>query len=105
MTIRVPTYPNPYYKSTISLDGASYLYRIHWNIYTSKWYMGLKGLSNNVDIANCDMALLTGKDLLAHRGWGGQLGELWVIDQSDGNEDPNYDDMGTRWTLEYTPKT
>lgn len=102
MTIRIRTLANPYYKGTKALDGASYLFRIHWNITTEKWYMDIKGLSNDVDIKG--IALLTGKDLLAPFGYGGQLGELWVIDQSEGNEDPNFDDMGTRWTLEYTPK-
>ena len=71
-------------------------------ILASKWYLDIKGLSNSVDIKG--IALLPGKDLLAPFGYGGQLGELWVVDNSSGTENPNYDDMGTRWTLEYTPK-
>jgi hypothetical protein len=63
--------------------------------------MNIKGLNNSVDIKG--LALLTGKDLLAPFGYSGQLGELWVVDNTEGNEDPNFDDMGTRWTLEYTP--
>jgi len=102
MSITLKTHSNPYYRVVRQLDGASYLFRIHWTILTSKWYLDIKGLSNSVDIKG--IALLPGKDLLTPFGYGGQLGELWVIDNSSGTENPNYEDMGTRWTLEYTPK-
>jgi hypothetical protein len=92
---------NPYYDGVKSLDGEKYRLDFRWNETTEKWYFGIKGLSNNVDIAPC-IALLCGKDLLAEHGYL-ELGQLWVVDGSGANEDPTYDDFGSRWTLEYTP--
>jgi hypothetical protein len=90
----------PYYFGTKSLDGSTYKLSIHWNTDNEKWYLSLEGLNNTVDIKG--IALLCGKDLLAPFGYY-ELGELWVIDNSGANEDPDYLEFGTRWTLEYTP--
>ena len=103
MTIRIKTFANPYYKGTIALENVNYILQVHWNLTTEKWYLNIRGLSNDVIING--LALLPGKDLLAPFGYSGQLGELWVVDQTEGDENPTYDDMGTRWTLEYTPLT
>jgi hypothetical protein len=99
--MRIKTLSKAYYKGTKSLDGVKYAIQIHWNTYTEKWYMNIKGLSNDVDIKG--IALLPGRDLFAPYGYSAQLGELWVTDNTSGDENPNFDDMGTRWTLEYTP--
>lgn len=101
MTIPIHVKVKPYYRGRKTLDGAEYLFTFRWNIETQKWYMDIKGTSNDVDLKG--KALLCGKDLLAPHGYH-QLGELWVIDNGGVNEDPNYDDFGTRWTLEYTPR-
>lgn len=103
MTIlfNLPVPPKPYYRGLKVLDGASYLFTIKWNGSTKKWYMDIKGLSNDVDIKG--KAIMCGVDLLRAHGYF-ELGELWCIDNSDADEDPTYDDFGTRWTLEYTPK-
>ena len=74
--------------------------RIHWNTTTEKWYLSIEGLNNDVDIRG--IALMTGKDLLAPYGYY-ELGELWVVDNQGENADPDYDDIGGRFTLEYTP--
>ena len=92
----------PYYEGTKDLDGSTYILTINWNTYTEKWYLNLKGVSNDVEING--MALLPGKDLLAPYGYL-VLGQLWVIDNSNANDNPDYDGFGTRWTLEYTPLT
>ena len=89
----------PYYTGLKTLDGNRYRLRISWNLYTEKWYLQIEGLTNDVDIKG--IALLCGKDLLAAHGYR-ELGELWVIDNSGANEDPDYDNFGSRWTLEYT---
>ena len=101
MTIRIRMVAKPYYWGEKSLDGAKYRLQFNWNTYNSKWYLILKGINNSVSIS--PIALLPGKDLLAPFGVSGQLGELWVVDQTGRGENPNFDDMGTRWTLEYTP--
>jgi len=100
-TIPFNLIPNPNYTGTKVLDGNNYSIRVRWNVHTEKWYMDLKGLNNSVDIRG--MALLGGKDLLAPYGYL-SLGELWLIDNSGANEDPNFADIGGRFTLEYTPK-
>lgn len=89
----------PYYTGRVTLDANDYKLQFSWNLETEKWYLNIEGLNNDVDIKG--IALLTGKNLLASYGEL-ELGELWVIDNQGGNEDPNYDDFGSRWTLEYT---
>lgn len=98
-TIPISIKVNPYYNGTKSLDGNKYKLSIKWNLTTEKWYLNIKGFNNDVEING--IALLPGKDLFAPHGWV-ELGQLWVIDNSGANEDPNYDEMGSRWTLEYT---
>jgi len=92
---------NPYYKGPKALDGNLYELRIKWNKYTEKWYMDIEGQNNDVDI--CGIALLPGKDLLAPFGYADILGELWLYDNSDAEDNPTYEEMGSRWTLEYIP--
>ena len=101
MTIRIRTVPKYEYWGEKSLDGSRYRFDFRFLDYTEKWYFDIKGLNNDVEIDG--IALLPGKDLLAPFGYSAQLGELWVVDHTQGNDNPNFDDMGTRWTLEYTP--
>jgi len=100
MTVPINLEPNPYYEATKNLDGYEYLLTVRWNIYASKWVLDIKGKTNDVDVKG--IALLPGKDLFKRYGYL-ELGELWVIDNSGANEDPNFDDIGTRFTVEYTP--
>jgi len=92
--------PNPYYTGTKVLDGNTYLLTVRWNTYNLKWYMDITGLTNTVDING--IALLPGFDLFEKYGYS-ELGSLNVVDNSGANEDPNFDDMGGRFTVEYTP--
>ncbi len=98
--IEINVKPNPYYVGTKSLDGNQYEFTIHWNTYTENWYLSLIGLNNDVDIRG--MALLPGKDLLAPFGYY-ELGAMWMLDNSEADESPNFDDMGSQFTLEYVP--
>lgn len=93
--------PIPYYTGTKIIDDNDYQLTIRWNTHTSKWYMDLVGVSNTVDIKN--IALLPGIDLLLKFGYS-ELGELWMVDNSGANEPPDFDNVGGRFTLEYTPK-
>ncbi|MCK5610782.1 hypothetical protein KAR91_53410 [Candidatus Pacearchaeota archaeon] len=92
--------PIPYYTGTKVLDNETYRLTIRWNIRTENWYMDIDGITANVAIHG--MALLPGKDLLKKSGYS-QLGQLFVIDNSNANEKPNFDEIGGRFTLEYTP--
>ena len=99
-TIVINVFPSePYYRGTKVLDGNTYEMLIKWNTFTEVWYMNIKGKNNTVDIKG--IALLPGKDLFERYGEY-QLGNLWVIDNSGKNEDPTFDEFGSRWTLEYT---
>jgi hypothetical protein len=100
--VKIKLYSRPVYEGTRVLDGASYVLKIKWNTYNSKWYLDLIGASNGVEIRG--IALLGGKDLLKPYGYRNLLGELWIIDNSGRDEDPGFYQMGERWTLEYTPK-
>jgi hypothetical protein len=102
MTVPINLRVRPYYRGTKTLDSNNYNLYIHWNTNTEKWYLDLEGITNEVAIRG--IALLGGKDLLAPFGYN-ELGSLWVVDNSGKNEDPNYADIGTRFTLEYTPLT
>ena len=99
-TIKIDVRANPYYRGSKALDGNTYTLTVRWNTYTAQWYADLKGATNDVDIKG--MALVGGKDLLAPFGHA-DLGALWIIDNSGAGEDPNFADMGGRFTLEYTP--
>lgn len=99
-TVTINLKKKPYYNGTKTLDGNAYKFRFRWNVRTEKWYMDIEGLTNDVDIKG--VALLGGKNLLAPFGYL-ELGELWMVDNQNANEDPNYDDIGGRFTLEYTP--
>lgn len=100
-TVTINVRDKSYYAGTRTLDGNAYLMRFYWNINTSKWYMNIKGLSNSVEING--IALIAGKDLLSNFGYY-ELGQLRVIDNSGSNEDPDYTEFGSRWTLEYTER-
>jgi len=99
-TVKISVRDNPYYRGTKALDGNTYTLTVRWNTYTEKWIMDLEGATN--DVAIMGIALVGGKDLLAPFGYR-ELGELWVMDNSGADEDPNFADMGGRFTLEYTP--
>jgi len=100
MTVNINLRQNAYYEGTKTLDGNTYHLTVRWNTTTEKWYMDVEGLNNDVDIKG--MALLCGKDLFEPYGYIA-LGNLWMVDNSGANEDPNYNDLIGRWTLEYTP--
>jgi len=101
--VRIKLFSKPAYEGTKVLDGASYVLKIKWNTYNSKWYLDIIGTSNGVEIRG--IALLCGKDLLRPYGYRHLLGELWLVDNSGRDEDPTFDQMGERWTLEYTPRS
>ena len=100
MTTPINLRVSPYYKGTKVLDGNAYLLSVHWNVNTEKWYLDIEGVTNNIRVKG--IVLLAGKNLLQPHGKY-QLGELWIVDNSGANQDPTYDGIGVRWTLEYTP--
>ena len=90
----------PYYTGLKVLDNETYRLTIHWNIKTENWYLDIDGITENVQLHG--IALLPGKDLFKKSGFS-QLGSLEIIDNSGANEKPTFDEVGSRFTLEYTP--
>lgn len=90
----------PYYEGTVSLEGSTYRIIIKWNGETEKWYLDLIGIVEDIEIRG--IALLVGRDLLEPYGYGITFGRLEIVDNSEANEDPEYEGMGDRWTLEYS---
>lgn len=92
-----------YYKGIKSLEDNVYRMTFRWNTFSSKWYMDIFGLNNDVDIKG--RALLPGRDLISLHGYAELGGQLWLYDNRSGPaENPTFADMGTRWTLEYIPE-
>jgi len=102
--IVIKTLPGvPYYEGTKSLDGVPYRFRIKWATSSETWYMHMTSLvDSNVTLRG--IALLPGKDLFARYGYSHLLGNLWVVDRSGANENPDYYEMGVRWELRYFPR-
>lgn len=98
--VKINVRVKPYYWGKKSLDGNPYRFDFRWNTNQEKWYMDIKGLANDVDKKG--IALLGGKDLFAPFGFV-ELGELWMIDNSGADGDPDYSGMGSQYTLEYVP--
>lgn len=88
-----------YSTGTKILDGNNYSMTFRWNIALSKWYLDLEGISNNIKISN--IALLPGIDLFRSSGYA-ELGELRMIDNSGAMENPDFENVNSRFTLEYT---
>lgn len=100
--MRIKLYPKPIYTGTKALEGESYKITIWWNTFNSKWYMRMDGVSNGISIS---CALLVGKNLLRPFGYRNRLGDMYLVDNSGKMEDPNYEETGSRWTLEYFPRS
>ena len=86
-----------------TLDGNQYDVWIRWNGTTEVWYMDMTQLSD-ATVSIKGMALLPGKELLSPYGYAHILGELWVEDTADTEDDPTYEGMGDRWRLRYYPR-
>jgi len=95
--INVPT-KTPYFEGTKALDGNTYKLTFKWNTNTKKWYVDIVGISNNVKMEG--LACLCGKDLLKKNGYS-ELGELWIVDNLEQDEDPDFYSFGSRHTVEY----
>ena len=99
ITINIPE-GNPYFTGTKVLDGNTYRLTFRWNATTAKWYMDIDGISNSVSVHG--KAVMCGKDLLKPHGYF-ELGELWLIDSLEQDEDPDFDSFGGRHRLVYYP--
>lgn len=60
----IPTFTDPYYDQTVTLDGRPYLLTFRYNQREDRWYMDVADVDSNADIAN-GIKIVVGVDLLA----------------------------------------
>ena len=91
-----------YFYFNTTLDGIMVKLTIKWNDTDLAWYLSIIGITDtSIDLKGirlvCGIDLLYQYNILA-------LGGLYMIDNDNELEDPNYDDFGTRFTMMYLPK-
>jgi hypothetical protein len=91
-----------YYYFNTTLDGVIYKFTIRWNNTDLAWYLSIASvIDTSVDLKG--IRLICGIDLL-YQYHILKLGGLYMIDNDNKLEDPNFADFGTRFTMMYLPK-
>lgn len=98
----IKTKPLASFSGTKALDGIVFKIRIDWCDYAKKYYMKLESVDGTINQSG--IALLPGFDLLEKYGIS-ELGQLYLVDKTGKNGNPIIIGFGTRWVLEYTPKS
>lgn len=99
--LKIPLFANPYYDFYTALENESYHITVKWNSLDSCWHMDLEGVNNSVDLKG--IRLVGGVNLLEPFAVL-ELNALYVVDLHEKYEDPNFDDIGTRFQLLYLEK-
>lgn len=97
----IPLQSNTNYLFRTDLDGASYEFKIRWNITNGGWFLNIKGVSNDVDYSS--IRLSTGPNLLKPYAIR-ELGGLYILDVEELGTDPNFEELGSRYLLYYVAK-
>lgn len=98
----LPLFKNSRYSYRTTLDGNLYKFSYHWNREDESWYMDIDGVSN--DEAVSGIRLATGPNLLKPYAIL-PLGAIYMLDGKLEGTDPNYDDIGGRYSLIYVSTT
>ena len=94
----IPVTPDPSQQFTIDLDGETLDISIRWNETAQQWVMGLNALTFSTTLNG--ISLVTGVDILSLYAVR-ELGQLWVLDLEEKNEEPTLADFGDRFQLMY----
>lgn len=97
----IPVTPDPYQQFTIDLDGETVDITIRFNATVQQWVMNFVGVTFSTTLNG--IALVTGINLLGPFAIR-ELGQLWLIDTEEKNEepgDPEAADFGDRFQLIY----
>lgn len=97
-TLEVPVTPTPSQQFTIDLDGQTVDISIRWNATAEQWVMDLVGVTFTTTLNG--ITLVTGVNVLAPYAVR-ELGQLWVVDLEEKNEEPDFDNFGDRYQLLY----
>ena len=97
----IPLIPSPNRVIRADLDGYTVSIDLHWQTKAQQWFIDLN--CDQVGLHYNGFALVTGTDMLKSRTTL-LLGALILID-SEGNSDPDFDGLGTRWILIYLSRS
>jgi hypothetical protein len=97
----IKLFATPYYRKRETLDGNDYWLTVKWVPMAQAWYLDLDSVSEEVGVYIHGIKLICGKDFLSHRGIQ-VLGGLRMVDNTGEDQDPDFANMGDRYTLEYT---
>jgi hypothetical protein len=98
----IPLEPTPRYSFQVTLEEKVYVFSIHWNNTDLGWFLDILGVTNTEDIKG--IKLVTGPNLIKPYAII-DLGALYMIDVTGANEDPDFDNFGSRYLMMYIPTT
>jgi len=101
--IIIPLKSKAYYNFFIALEDLNWKITMRWNDTTAAWAMDLEGISES-SIKVEGIRLVGGVDLLKPYAIK-ELGQMFIFDTEEKNEDPNFDDIGNRFILYYFDTT
>ena len=96
--LSIPVTTDPHQQFTIALDGETVDLTIRWNATAQQWIMDFVGVTFTTTIKG--VAMVTGVDLLGPYAVN-EVGQMWVIDSEEKNEEPTFDDFGDRFKVLY----
>jgi len=94
----VPVTTDPAQQFTVDLDGQTVDLSIRWNSTTEQWVMDFTAITFTTNING--IAMVTGVDLLGPYAVR-EVGQMWVVDLEEKNEEPTLDGFGDRFQLMY----
>jgi hypothetical protein len=94
----IPVTTDPSQQFTIDLDGQTVDLSIRWNATAQQWVMDFNALTFTTVING--LVLVTGVDLLGPYAVR-EIGQLWLVDLEEKNEEPTLSNFGDRFQLMY----
>ena len=99
--VKIPTTPSlPHYNQFTTLDGTTYELVFFWNTRDEHWYMDINDIDGNIILPSsklvCNYPLLR-----RAKNPDSPPGQILAMDTSGLDEDPAFNDLGTRVELLY----
>lgn len=91
---------NMYYDHLVTLDEKVYRFTYRWIVSELAWYLDMDGITNP-EFAYHGIKLVGGVDLVEPFGVL-DFGQLWCVDLSGQNRDPEFDNIATEFVLWYS---
>jgi len=97
----IPVTPAKQSRFTVDLDGHTVEITLRWNLTGRYWTFNLTGQTLTDEVKGA--AITNGVDLLQPYAIR-ELGQLYCVDGKDLGEDPDFENLGARWSLIYVEK-